>query len=53
MYSIDENDGVVETQLILSNPSSNDITVEVISEEINATSESHIYIFTYRSIMLM
>ena len=37
MYSVDENNGVVEIQLILSNPSSIDITVEVTSEEINAT----------------
>ena len=37
MYSVDENSGVVEIQLIFSNPSSTDITVEVTSEEINAT----------------
>jgi len=39
MYSVDENDGAVEIQLIFSNPSSINITVEVNSDEINATSE--------------
>ena len=37
MYSVDENSGVVNIQLTFSNPSSTDITVEVTSEEINAT----------------
>ena len=44
VYSVEENSGVVEIQLIFSNPSSIDITVEVNSEEINATGE---YIYTY------
>ena len=39
MYSVDEDSGVVEIQLIFSNPSSFNITVEVNSDEINATSE--------------
>ena len=37
VYSIDENSGEVEIQLLFSNPSSTVITVEVTSEEINAT----------------
>ena len=37
MYSVDENNGVVEVQLTFSSPSSIDITVQVTSEEINAT----------------
>ena len=47
MYSVDENDGVVEIQLTLSNPSSIDITVEVTSEEINATGTYATYLRTY------
>jgi len=39
MYSVDENGGVVEIQLIFSNPSSINMTVEVNSDAINATSE--------------
>jgi len=38
IYIVDEDNGVVEIQLIFSNPSSIDMTVEVNSEEINATS---------------
>jgi len=37
IYSVDEDNGVVEIQLIFSNPSSIDITVEVNSDGINAT----------------
>ena len=37
MYSVEENSGVAEIQLIFSNPSSTGITIEVNSEEINAT----------------
>ena len=37
VYSIDEDSGEVEIQLLFSNPSSTVITVEVTSEEINAT----------------
>jgi len=39
MYSVDEDNGVVEIQLIFSNPSSIDMTIKVNSEEINATSK--------------
>ena len=39
VYNIDENSGAVEILLLFSNPSSTAITVEVTSEEINATSE--------------
>ena len=42
-YSIDENGGAVEIQLLFSNPSSIAITVEVTSEEINATGESTVH----------
>ena len=43
VYSIDENSGAVEIQLLFSNPSSTAITVEVTSEEINATGESKVH----------
>jgi len=39
MYNVDEDNGVIEIQLIFSNPSSIDVTVEVNSKEINATSK--------------
>jgi len=39
IYSVDEDNGVVEIQLIFSNPSSIDVTVEVNNKEINATSK--------------
>ena len=38
-YSVDEDNGVVEIQLIFSNPSSIDMTIDINSEEINATSK--------------
>ena len=47
MYNIGENSGAVEIQLIFSNPSSIDITVEVITNEINATGESTIHVHTH------
>ena len=37
VYTVEENSRVAEIQLIFSNPSSIDITIEVNSEEINAT----------------
>ena len=36
-YSVEENSGVAEIQLMFSNPSSIDITVQVYSGDINAT----------------
>jgi len=38
-YSVDEDDGVVGPQLVLSNPSSTDITVQVRDIQIAATGE--------------
>ena len=38
-YSVDEDDGPVQPVLVLSNPSSTDITVQVRSNDITATSE--------------
>jgi len=38
-YSVDENDGPVHAVLILSNPSSADIAVEIIDSESSATSK--------------
>ena len=45
VYTVGESSEALVIQLILSNPSSIDITVVVISEEINATGES--IILTY------
>ena len=38
-YSVDEDDGPAQLVLVLSNPSSTDITVEVTSNDITATGE--------------
>ena len=38
-YSVNENSGVVQPVLVLSNPSSTDITVEVTSTDGSATGE--------------
>ena len=38
-YSIDENNGPVQLTLILTNPSSIDITVQVKDNEVSATSK--------------
>jgi len=38
-YSVDEDDGPAQPVLVLSNPSSTDITVQVRSNEITATGE--------------
>ena len=46
VYSIDENNGAVEIQLLFSNPSSTTITIEVTSEEINATGKSTMHTHT-------
>ena len=46
-YNIDENSGAIEILLLFSNPSSTAITVEVTSEEINATGEYSTYTYTY------
>ena len=37
MYSVDENSGPVQPALILSNPSSNSVTVQVITTDGSAT----------------
>ena len=37
VYIVNENSGVVQIQLIFSNPSSIDIAIEVNNEDINAT----------------
>jgi len=36
-YSVDEDDGLVQTTLVLSNPSSTDITVQIIDTADTAT----------------
>ena len=38
-YSVDEDDGPAQPTLVLSNPSSTDITVEVTSRDGSATGE--------------
>ena len=38
-YSVDEDDGPAQPVLVLSNPSSTDITVQVGSNDITATGE--------------
>ena len=38
-YSVNEDDGVVQPELILSNPSSNTFTIQVISNNITALSK--------------
>ena len=39
MYNVDEDDGPAQLILVLSNPSSSDITVQVITEDGSATGE--------------
>ena len=39
VYSVDEDTGVIESILVLSNPSSTDITVEVFNTDGSATGE--------------
>ena len=46
VYSTDENNRAVEIQLLFSNPSSIAITIEVTSEEINATGKSMMHSHT-------
>ena len=38
-YSVDEDDGPAQPVLVLSNPSSTDVTVQVESNDITATGE--------------
>ena len=38
-YSINENDGQARPVLVLTNPSSNEITVQVFSSDVTATGE--------------
>ena len=42
IYSVDEDDGLAPPALILSNPSSTDITVQVFSTSVSATGEYYI-----------
>ena len=42
-YSVDENAGPAQPVLVLSNPSSTDITVEVFDTSSSATSEYYIH----------
>ena len=47
-YNVDEDDGPAQPVLVLSNPSSTDITVQVFDNDVSATSECFIdYTFTY------
>ena len=39
MYSINENDGFAQIGLVLSNPSSTDITIEMFNTDVSATGE--------------
>ena len=39
LYSVDENNGPAQPVLILSNPSSTDITVQVLNSDGSATGE--------------
>ena len=38
LYIVNEEDGVVQPELILSNPSSTDFTVSIVTNNITATS---------------
>ena len=46
VYIADENSRLIQIQLIFSNPSSFNISVEVNSEDINATGEFTIHTYT-------
>ena len=39
MYNVDEDDGPAQLILVLSNPSSSDITMQVVTEDGSATGE--------------
>ena len=39
VYSVNEDDGIVQPVLVLSNPSSYDVTIQVNDDEITATSK--------------
>ena len=39
MYNVDEDNGPAQLVLVLSNPSSSDITVQVVTEDGSATGE--------------
>ena len=43
-YRINENNGIVQIKLVLSNSSLNDIVVQVLSNDISATGKQLIYI---------
>jgi len=47
IYHVDESNGTVELMITLSNPSSANITVQVVSNDITATSK-----FIHKSIIL-
>ena len=46
MYFIDEDDGLAQPVLVLSNPSSSDITVEVFDTSVTVTGEFCNYLYT-------
>ena len=46
MYSIQENDGPAQPVLVLSNPSSTDITVQVFNTDNSAIGECFIAVLT-------
>ena len=41
-YSINENNGPVQIVVVLSNPSSSDITIQVLNTDESATSKKHV-----------
>ena len=49
MYSVNENEGPVEPVLVLSNPSSSDITVRVTDRGGTATGKHTIYVFVLKA----
>ena len=47
VYSVDENAGPAQPVLVLSNPSSSNITVEVLSSDGSATGEYYSILINY------
>ena len=48
MYNVDEDDGEIQVVLVLSNPSSVDIIVQVVDNSSTAMGKSTIFLLTYQ-----
>ena len=54
IYFVNENNGTVELKAILSNPSTTDITVQIISSDVTAISKyAHYYNLLYVNICII